>query len=74
MPENYPYYYRTWFAVLMLILFFPAGFILMWKGNKFGRSCRIIISAFGLLSLYPFLLRIKKLIASQKINKSWRSR
>ena len=54
MSENYPYYYRTWFVVFMLVLFFPAGLILMWKGNKFGRLVRIIISAFGLslLSIY----------------------
>jgi len=67
MPDNYPYYYRTWFVVFMLILFFPVGFILMWKGNKFRKTGRIVISAFGLLSLYPFLLRIKKLTSSQKI-------
>lgn len=64
MSENYPYYYRTWFVVFMLILFFPAGLILMWKGNKFGETGRIIISAFGLSLLYPFILRIKKQISS----------
>ncbi|GAB4074650.1 hypothetical protein GCM10028778_21530 [Barrientosiimonas marina] len=63
MPEKYPYYYRTWFVVFMLILFFPAGFILMWKGNKFGKMGRIMISAFGLLTLYPPVRRIKKQIS-----------
>jgi len=67
MSVNYPYYYKTWFVVFMLILFFPVGLILMWKSNKFGETSRIIISAIGLSLLYPFVLRIKKQISSQKI-------
>lgn len=64
MSENYPYYYQTWFVVFMLFLFFPAGFVLMWKGNKFGKTMRLIISVLGIISLYPLLLRIKKLFSS----------
>lgn len=67
MSEKSPYYYRTWFVVFMLILFFPVGFVLMWKGNKFGKVSRIVISVIGLSTLYPFVLRMKQLISSQKI-------
>lgn len=66
MTDNHPYYYRTWFVVFMLILFFPAGCILMWKGNKFGGALRVIISAIGLSLLYPFVQKTRKQISSQK--------
>jgi len=67
MPENTPYYYKTWFVVFMLLLFFPAGLVLMWKGNKFGKMSRIVISVIGLSMLYPFLQRVKGQMPSQKI-------
>lgn len=60
MAKIYPCYYRTWFVVCMLLLFFPAGLVLMWKGNKFGYVSRILISAIGLATLYPFVQTIKK--------------
>jgi len=64
MTKDFPYYYKTWFVVFMLILFFPAGLVLMWKCNKFGQMSRIIISVIGLSTLYPFVLRMKKLVSS----------
>lgn len=64
MSAHYPYYYETWFVVLMLLLFFPAGFLLMWRGNKFGRISRLFITAAGLSLLYPFVRKMKKLILS----------
>lgn len=63
MSENYPYYYRTWFVVFMLVLFFPIGCILMWKGNKFKRVSRIIVTIIGLLPLIPSAQRVKKQIS-----------
>lgn len=60
MSDTSPYYYRTWFVVFMLVLFFPAGFILMWKGSTFGKTSRIIISAIGISLLYPFVRKVKK--------------
>lgn len=68
MPKKTAYYYRTWFVVFMLFLFFPVGFVLMWKGKKFGQTSRVIISAIGLSLLYPFVARIKKLISPQKLS------
>ena len=44
------FYEKTWFTVLMLLLFFPVGLFLMWKYQKFNKGARIIISVFfGLL-------------------------
>lgn len=67
VQKNTPYYYKTWFVVFMLFLFFLAGLILMWKGNKFGQMSRIIISVIGLSLLYPFLQRMKEQISFQKV-------
>jgi len=63
MSRSTAFYYRSSFVVFMLILFFPAGLVLMWKGNKFGKTSRIIISAIGLSLLFP-LRKIKKQIPS----------
>jgi len=64
MTDNSAYYYSNWFVIFMLILFFPAGLILMWKGNNFGKTSRIIISAIGLSLLYPFVKKVKNQISS----------
>lgn len=66
MSKSNPYYYRTWFVVCMLLLFFPAGLVLMWRGNKFGYISRMLISTIGLATLYPFVQTIKKQISLQE--------
>ncbi|MCK8818119.1 hypothetical protein MWH28_12205 [Natroniella sulfidigena] len=38
------FYYKNWFVVLMLFLFFPVGLFLMWKGQKFSKKARIGIT------------------------------
>jgi len=44
------WYYRSWFIILLLVLFAPAGIILLWSGSKFRLPTRIGLSiAFGLL-------------------------
>lgn len=43
------FYEKTWFIVLMLILFFPVGLILMWRFDKFTIPQRIIITILLLL-------------------------
>lgn len=40
------FYEKTWFTVIMLLLFFPVGLFLMWKYQKFNKIARIIISVF----------------------------
>ena len=49
-------YEKTWFTVLMLLIFFPVGLFLMWKYQKFNVGARIIISGFfGFLILSNLL-------------------
>ena len=40
------FYEKDWFAVLMLIVFFPVGLFLMWKYSKWHKTAKIIISVF----------------------------
>lgn len=37
---------KTWFTILMLIVFFPYGLYLMWKKDKFNKIIRIVITLF----------------------------
>ena len=41
---NTPFYQKTWFAVLMLFIFFPIGVFLIWKYRKFHVVARCIAS------------------------------
>lgn len=44
------WYYKSWFIILLLFIFAPAGIILLWSGSKFRVPTRIGLSiAFGLL-------------------------
>lgn len=50
--ENYhnavpckPLYCRTWFVVLLLLLFFPVGLFLMWKYTSWHKAVKIIVTA-----------------------------
>ena len=45
------YYEKTWFVVLMLILFFPVGLILMWRFEKFPVLIRLSVTIVLLLFL-----------------------
>lgn len=43
------WYYKSWFVVPMLLIFFPIGAALMWIGNRYSSKTRIVLSiAFGL--------------------------
>jgi len=68
------WYYRSWFIILLMFIFAPAGIILLWSGSKFRLPTRIGLSiAFGLFFVvqsinyiltpsyrnYPFLLQRK---------------
>ncbi len=39
-------YKKTWFIIIMLILFFPIGLFLMWKYSIWGKLIKIVISIF----------------------------
>lgn len=50
---------KTWFVILMLLLFFPVGAYFMWKGKKFNKGVRIATSAIlGLNFLFWLFLII----------------
>lgn len=36
---------KTWFIILLIIVFFPIGLYLMWKNKKFNKVTRIVITA-----------------------------
>ncbi|MBQ6600607.1 MAG: DUF4236 domain-containing protein [Clostridia bacterium] len=40
------WYQKSWFAILMLILFFPAGVYLMWKHTNWNKIIKIVITVF----------------------------
>lgn len=50
------WYTKTWFTVLMLILFFPVGIGLMWYYKKFNKPARIIITVFFAIAIIGNLL------------------
>ncbi|WP_214783255.1 hypothetical protein [Exiguobacterium sp. S3] len=47
------FYQKTWFVVLMLLLFFPVGLFLMWRYQKFNQIARIIITVIIALAAIP---------------------
>ena len=54
---NTPFYQKTWFAVLMLFIFFPVGVFLIWKYRKFRIAVRCIASvAFCIWFLFWWLV------------------
>lgn len=42
--EQQKFYQKTWFIILLLILFFPVGLFLMWKYKPFNRPAHIVIT------------------------------
>ncbi|WP_196595203.1 DUF4352 domain-containing protein [Pectinatus frisingensis] len=38
------FYQRSWFVILMLIVFFPVGLYLMWKDTTWSKKAKVIIS------------------------------
>lgn len=50
-PVPVPWYHQKWFVVLVLIVFFPAGIILLWTSPLTKMSGRIVWSAFWLLAV-----------------------
>ena len=63
MPSQSPkkkdkpkFYQRSWFTILMLIIFFPVGLYLMWRYKKFPFPVRVIVSVFfGLIVVSSIL-------------------
>jgi hypothetical protein len=40
-----PFYRTTWFVVIALFLFWPAGLVLMWTSEDWEKRTRIIVTA-----------------------------
>ncbi len=40
------WYQKSWFTILMLIIFFPAGIYLMWKHTNWNKIVKIVITVF----------------------------
>lgn len=38
------FYKKTWFIIVMIVIFFPIGLFLMWKYKKFNKNIRIAVS------------------------------
>lgn len=49
MSEKKPILGNSWFIVLMLILFFPAGLFLMWKYSKWDKVVKILVTVLVVL-------------------------
>ena len=49
--NHVPIWGKSWFVILMLIVFFPVGLILMWKYKKFNKVVRAIVTVFWALIL-----------------------
>ncbi len=53
--EEKKFYQKGWFTILLLILFWPAGLIVMWCNNVFNKNARIVITALFLLILIGYI-------------------
>jgi len=42
--EKEKFYQKTWFVILMLIVFAPLGIFLMWKYKTWGKAAKIIVT------------------------------
>ncbi len=62
--EEKKFYQKGWFTILLLILFWPAGLIVMWVNNVFSKKVRIIITA-----IFAVLM-LSSLIGNNKDNNS----
>lgn len=52
-----PFWQKTWFIVLLLFLFPPAGIVLMWVSHKFNNPIRIVLTILGILwTIIAFLM------------------
>jgi hypothetical protein len=48
-PGETPWYTQTWFVVLLLFIFFPAGLILMWTQTTWHTAVKWVVSALPII-------------------------
>ena len=46
MEEKKKFYQKSWFTVLLLVIFWPVGIIVMWTNKIFNMATRMIITVF----------------------------
>lgn len=51
MEKRLPFYQKTWFVVLTLIIFYPVGLILLWLSPEFKRKTKTYITLFFIIIL-----------------------
>lgn len=51
-----PFYTKTWFTILMLLLFFPIGLYTMWKFMNWNKIIKIGISALFVIWFILYLI------------------
>lgn len=51
MEKLLPFYQKTWFVVLTLIIFYPIGLILLWLSPEFKRKTKTYITLFFIIIL-----------------------
>ena len=49
------FYEKTWFIILMLLVFFPVGLFLMWRYSEWNKVVKIIISVICALALIMYM-------------------
>ena len=49
--EETKIYQKTWFIILMLIIFFPVGLFLMWRYSSWNKVVKILVSAVFAIAL-----------------------
>lgn len=47
-----PFYQKTWFILLMLLIFPPVGIFLLWKFGSFGKPARIALTVISVLIFF----------------------
>lgn len=51
-PIKTPFYQKTWFILLMLLIFPPVGIFLLWKFGSFGKPVRIVLTVVSALIFF----------------------
>lgn len=54
------WYFKAWFIILMLVVFAPAGLILMWLGGRFNKIVRIGVTVVFSLLIIAVVMSDKK--------------
>lgn len=51
-PIKTPFYQKSWFILLMLLIFPPIGIFLVWKFSSFGKPARIVLTVISVFIFF----------------------